>query len=83
MADLTLSPDTTDDTDGGPDRASTTRTRPRTPHWVKVIGITLLVLILMLVIMMLFGGNHGPGRHISSRITEFGMQALAWGIEPR
>ncbi len=74
MADLTVSPD---DTDAGPDRESTTDTRPATPRWVKVFGIIALVLILMLVIMMLSGGSHGPGRHMSSSINEFGMLALS------
>lgn len=78
MADLTLAPDTTGDTDGGPDRESTTSTRPNTPRWVKVSGIIALVLILMLVIMMLTGGGpgggHGPGRHAPpSSVIEQGV----------
>jgi hypothetical protein len=38
---------------------------PSTPSWVKVSGIITIVLVLLVVIMMLFGGDkHGPGRHI-------------------
>jgi hypothetical protein len=33
------------------------------PRWVKVAGIIAVVLLLALGIMMLFGGEHGPGRH--------------------
>ncbi len=35
----------------------------RTPLWVKVFGIVIIVLILLVGIMMLVGG-HGPGAHI-------------------
>lgn len=37
---------------------------PSTPQWVKVFGIIGIVLVLLFVIMMLAGGNHGPGRHM-------------------
>lgn len=43
---------------------------PRTPRWVKVSGIVVLVLILVVVALLLFGpdtfgpGQHGPGRHM-------------------
>ena len=53
--------DTSDDTDVGPDRGSTTST----PRWVYVFGIILIVLVLLFVIMQLTG-EHGPGRHIAS-----------------
>lgn len=80
MADPIPYPDTNDDTGVRPSLRSTTSTPPSAPRWVKVIGITLLVLVLLLVVMMLSGGGHGPGRHMSSSITEYGVQALAWGI---
>jgi ATP-dependent Zn protease len=37
---------------------------PSTPRWVKVSGIIAIVLVLLVVIMMFIGGGkHGPGRH--------------------
>jgi hypothetical protein len=37
------------------------------PRWVKVFVITALGLaLLMVVLMLLSGGRHGPGRHLSS-----------------
>jgi hypothetical protein len=37
------------------------------PRWVKVSGIVTLVLVLLVVIVMLVtGGNHGPSRHMPS-----------------
>ena len=37
------------------------------PRWVKVFVITTLALVLLLVVVMLLtGGQHGPGRHLSS-----------------
>jgi hypothetical protein len=37
------------------------------PRWVKVSGIIALALIVLVLIVLLTGGNHGPGRHQSSR----------------
>ena len=35
-----------------------------TPRWVKVFGIVALALVLLVVVAMLVvGGEHGPGRH--------------------
>lgn len=37
---------------------------PRMPRWVKVFGTALIVLVLAAVVVMLLGGeDHGPGRH--------------------
>ena len=37
---------------------------PGTPRWVKVFGIIAIGLVLLVVIMMFIGGgDHGPGRH--------------------
>jgi hypothetical protein len=37
------------------------------PRWVKVFVITALGLVLLMVVaMLLSGGRHGPGRHLSS-----------------
>jgi hypothetical protein len=37
--------------------------RPPTPLWVKVFGIAALVLILAFIVVLLLGGEHGPGLH--------------------
>jgi hypothetical protein len=36
-----------------------------TPRWVKVFGVIVIILILMVGVMLL-GGGHGPGAHLSS-----------------
>lgn len=36
------------------------------PRWVKVFGVIAVVLVLLIGIMLLSGGNHGPGRHTGS-----------------
>ena len=48
----------------------------RTPRWVKVSGIIAILLILLVVITMLIsGGEHGPGRHMpSSNSMEQGVK---------
>jgi hypothetical protein len=54
--------ETGDDTDAGRDPASTTST----PRWMKVIGISLIALVVLVVILLLTGGGlggHGPGMH--------------------
>ncbi|MBA2756251.1 MAG: cupredoxin domain-containing protein [Chloroflexi bacterium] len=44
-----------------------TRDRPGTPTWVKVLGIAALVLALLVAVLMLVsGGQHGPGMHAPS-----------------
>ena len=35
-----------------------------TPRWVKVLGLAaLVVVVLFVVVQVLTGGEHGPGRH--------------------
>lgn len=42
-----------------------------TPRWVKVFGITALVVVGLLVVVLIAGrGGHGPGRH-SADIARF------------
>jgi len=44
-----------------------TRDRPGTPTWVKALGIAALVLALFVAVLMLVsGGQHGPGMHAPS-----------------
>lgn len=56
------------DQSGNRESSSDTSYYPGTPRWVKVFGIVVLVLVLMAVIIMAtgVGGEHGPGRHVSS-----------------
>jgi plastocyanin len=36
-----------------------------TPRWVKAFGISTLIMALLIIVVMVFaGGNHGPGRHL-------------------
>ena len=37
---------------------------PGTPRWVRTFGIVALIAIVLLIILLLAGG-HGPGRHAS------------------
>jgi hypothetical protein len=37
---------------------------PRPPRWVMVFGVLTILVVLAFVILMLAGGNHGPGRHL-------------------
>ena len=60
MADPSHSPGTGNDIGGGPYREPP----PGTPRWVKVFGlIALVVLVLFVVVLLIGGGEHGPGRH--------------------
>jgi len=40
------------------------------PRWVKVSGLIAAVLALLVVtVMLISGGEHGPGRHMSSGLS--------------
>ena len=52
---------------------------PGTPRWVKVFGIVLVVVVLLVVaVMFISGGEHGPARHTPS--GDAGGQALPSGV---
>ena len=53
----------------------------RTPGWVKVFGVIALAVILLLVIVFLVGGGHGPRRHTSS-VDSGGWHVAASLIRP-
>ena len=48
----------------GPDTGGSGSTTG-TPRWAKTFGIIAIVLALLLIIVLLAGGDHGPGRHTS------------------
>lgn len=39
---------------------------PGTPRWVKAFGAAALIPIVLIVVLVVSGGGHGPGRHMSS-----------------
>jgi hypothetical protein len=44
---------------------------PDTPRWVKVFGTIFGVVVLMFFILLFSrGANHGPGRHIRSKVSD-------------
>jgi hypothetical protein len=78
MADLPPSPDSNGNTDVGPSHGST----PGIPRWVKVFGIVALVLVLLVIIMLFVsGGSHGPGRHIPSGDAGNHTSPIAHGVQ--
>jgi hypothetical protein len=48
------------------DQSQDTGARPGMPRWVKVFGIIVIVLVLLFVISLLAGVQHGPGMHAPS-----------------
>ena len=59
MADQPSSPEREDRAHRGPTAGP--------PRWVKVSGIIALALVVLVLIVLLAGGNHGPGRHQAAR----------------
>jgi len=56
---------------GRPQRTSAAGS-PGVPRWVKVFGIVAAVVVAaLLLVMLLVGGEHGPGRHMSSAAGEY------------
>jgi hypothetical protein len=47
---------------------------PGTPRWVKVFGIIVIFVVLLVVAIVLFGGEHGPGRHTPSGDASYRVQ---------
>jgi hypothetical protein len=40
-----------------------------TPRWAKVAGVIAVVILVMLLVALLSGGKHGPGRHLGGTGT--------------
>jgi hypothetical protein len=65
MADPLPNPDSHPDTSDDASSRLNGGSPLSTPRWVKVLGITALVLVLLIVIVMVIsGGQHGPGRRM-------------------
>lgn len=62
--------------DSATDLRATEDQPPSTPRWVKVFGIIGVVLVLLLGIIKLAGGDHGPGRHLTSGSASANSEAL-------
>ena len=46
------------------DTAAEPEVDPGTPRWVKVVGVvTVLLIAAVALVLLLGGGEHGPGRH--------------------
>jgi hypothetical protein len=55
---------------GGPSGRESPRSAVVMPRWVKVFLIIAAVLVvLMVAVMLVSGGQHGPGRHLSSSVS--------------
>jgi hypothetical protein len=40
--------------------------RPGAPLWVKVFAAIAVLVVVMLAIALIAGGEHGPGRHVGA-----------------
>jgi hypothetical protein len=77
MADPVSPANTAEDVDARPARASG-KSYPGTPLWVKVSGIVaLVVIVLLMLVMFVIGGDHGPLRHIPAGSGRSNSLALA------
>ncbi|MQB02020.1 MAG: hypothetical protein GEU78_17455 [Actinobacteria bacterium] len=83
MADPPRHPDTGDDTGVEPDSGATTGT----PRWQKVVGLIGLLVVLLVAIMLVVGGGHGPARHsgatpVADGAVEVAVTADAFAYDP-
>jgi hypothetical protein len=51
------------DSPAQPEDPSDTGAPAGMPRWVKVFVVLALIAVVLLVVGLLVGGNHGPGRH--------------------
>lgn len=55
-----------------------TTQRPATPWWVKAIGVALLLtLVVAAIVLVVGGGNHGPGMHGGAHMPPAIVRAAA------
>jgi hypothetical protein len=80
MADSTASSDSGAASDGP--------SRPGAPLWVKIFAVIAVVAVIMVAVMLLAGGDHGPGRHSSgdaggpARTSSATQSPVVGGHEP-
>ena len=62
-----------------PTERAAQRVRPPMPRWVKIFGIvSIAVVLLMIGVSLLSGGQHGPARHLgASVVSGYNQQAPA------
>lgn len=54
------------------------------PRWVKVFGMAMAALLIsVVVVMLLAGGQHGPGRHLSTLGAALPASHIAELEQPR
>jgi hypothetical protein len=54
---------------------------PGTPRWVKLgVIVTVVFVVLVVFVMALAGGEHGPMRHIPSSSSVGGMPFIGTGL---
>ena len=53
---------------------------PGVPRWVKVFALIALAVLLVFVVAMLLGGEHGPGLHSSFPVNPSGTPVYAGDI---
>lgn len=51
------------------------------PTWLKAFLAAIAVLIIVLLVATWLGGEHGPGRHMSSDAPGIGLGQAATGID--
>lgn len=56
------------------------QSRPGVPRWVKVFALVALAVLLVFVVVMLLGGEHGPGLHSSFPVDQSGTPLHTGGI---
>ncbi|HEX8510750.1 MAG TPA: hypothetical protein VF635_14780 [Propionibacteriaceae bacterium] len=52
---------------------------PGVPNWVKISAIVVAILVVAVIVAMLLGGNHGPGRHMSAPTSELKASQILEG----
>lgn len=54
--------------------------RPATPRWVKGLGVVFVIAILVVVVMAIGGGQHGPGMHTGMGSPTGSPSSVASGV---